>query len=840
MQDFEQLGAFYLGREFDPEAGKSTDNLLLYDARDLTTHGVIVGMTGSGKTGLALALLEEAAIDGIPSIAIDPKGDLGNLLLAFPDLRPEDFRPWVDEAEAARKGLSPDEFAAQTAETWAKGLAGSGQDGSRIRRFRDAVDLSIYTPGDTAGRPLQILRSFAAPPAEIMQDATAFRDRVMSAVSGLLELLGIKADPVQSREHILLSTILDRAWRAGQNLDIAALINEIMKPPFDKIGVFDIESFYPAKERFGLAMAMNNLIASPGFSAWMEGEPMDVQRLLYTPEGRPRVSIISIAHLSEPERMFFVTMLLNEILAWVRSQSGTGSLRALLYMDEIFGYFPPTANPPSKTPMLTLLKQARAYGFGVLLSTQNPVDLDYKGLANAGTWWIGRLQTERDKMRVLEGLEGAASAAGAGFDRGEMEKTLAGLGSRVFLMRNVHDDAPVIFSTRWVMSYMRGPMTLPQIRQAMSMSKPAGAPQDRAGARPDGANRAGTVSAEQPAAATASAHATVSTPPPASANAPLSAPSVESGTVRPVLPPGIEEYFLRPANPSADIVYRAGVAGSGRLHFVDAKAGVDTWVTRSFLAPLGEDGFADWEAASVLADPQTSFERNPGAGAAFSAVPSSALRKQSAGQWGKTLASHMYQNVALDLFACPELKLISSPGETEGDFTARLSQALRERRDAEVEKLKAKYASRLQTLTDRLRRAQERVEREKSQATQQKFSAALGAGATLLGALMGRRVISAGTVDRASTTMRRAGRIGKEQADVRRAGESLEELKLRLAELERQFEGEVEALRGRFDPAAVGVEKRHVRPRKSDIAIGTIGLCWTPWKKTTEGFLEPA
>jgi len=830
MQDFEQLGAFYLGREFDPEAGKTTDNLLLYDARDLTTHGVIVGMTGSGKTGLALALLEEAAIDGIPSIAIDPKGDLGNLLLAFPDLRPEDFRPWVDEAEAARKGLSPDEFAAQTAETWAKGLAGSGQDGSRIRRFRDAVDLSIYTPGDTAGRPLQILRSFAAPPAEIMQDATAFRDRVMSAVSGLLELLGIKADPVQSREHILLSTILDRAWRAGQNLDIAALINEIMKPPFDKIGVFDIESFYPAKERFGLAMAMNNLIASPGFSAWMEGEPMDVQRLLYTPEGKPRVSIISIAHLSEPERMFFVTMLLNEILAWVRSQSGTGSLRALLYMDEIFGYFPPTANPPSKTPMLTLLKQARAYGFGVLLSTQNPVDLDYKGLANAGTWWIGRLQTERDKMRVLEGLEGAASAAGAGFDRGEMEKTLAGLGSRVFLMRNVHDDAPVIFGTRWVMSYMRGPMTLPQIRQAMSLSKPAHATaQSGPGPQTATASRSGTVSAQPPPSRAA-----------ASAQVPSSAPSSGTGTARPVLPPGIEEYFLRPANPSADIVYRPGVVGSGRLHFVDAKAGVDTWVTRAFVAPLGEDGFADWEAASAGADPQTELDRQPVAGAAFSAVPSSALRKQSADQWGKTLVSHMYQNVALDLFACPELKLISKPGETEGDFTARLSQALRERRDEEVEKLKVKYASRLQTLTDRVRRAQERVEREKSQATQQKISAALGAGATLLGALMGRRMINAGTVDRASTTMRRAGRIGKEQADVRRADESLEELKLRLAELERQFEGEVEELHGRFDPAAAGVEKRNVRPRKTDIAIGTIGLCWTPWKKTPEGFLEPA
>ncbi len=465
MQDFEKLGAFYLGKEFDQGAGKQTDNLILYDAKDLTTHGVVVGMTGSGKTGLAMALLEEAAIDGIPAILIDPKGDLGNLLLGFPALQPSDFRPWIDEAEAGRKGLTPDDFAARTAEQWKNGLAEWGQDGARIQRLRDSVEMAVYTPGNSAGRPLQILRSFAAPPPAVAQDAGALRDRILSAVSGLLGLMGINADPIQSREHILLSNILDRAWRDGRSLDIAGIIGEIQKPPFDKIGVFDLESFFPAKERFGLAMALNNLIASPGFSAWMEGEALDIQRLLYTAEGKPRISVLYIAHLSDAERMFFVTILLNEILAWVRSQSGTSSLRALLYMDEIYGYFPPTANPPSKVPMLTLLKQARAFGLGIVLSTQNPVDLDYKGLANAGTWWIGRLQTERDKMRVIEGLEGAMSTAGASFDRAKMEQTLAGLGNRVFLMRNVHDDQPVVFQSRWALSYLRGPMTLPQIKQ---------------------------------------------------------------------------------------------------------------------------------------------------------------------------------------------------------------------------------------------------------------------------------------------------------------------------------------------------------------------------------------
>ncbi|HMP75208.1 MAG TPA: DUF87 domain-containing protein [Kiritimatiellia bacterium] len=805
MQDFEKLGAFYLGKEFELGAGRRTDNLLLYDAKDLTTHGVIVGMTGSGKTGLALSLLEEAAIDGIPTIAIDPKGDLGNLLLAFPDLQPSDFRPWIDPAEATRKGMDADAFAAKTAETWRNGLAEWGQDGARIRRFKDAVDLAIYTPGNAAGRPLQILRSFAAPSAETLQDASALRERIMSAVSGLLGLMGINADPIQSREHILLSNIFDRAWRDGRGLDIAAIIGEIQKPPFEKIGVFDLESFYPAKDRFGLAMALNNLIASPGFSAWMEGEPLDIQRLLYTPEGKPRIAILSIAHLSDAERMFFVTILLNEVLSWVRAQSGTSSLRALLYMDEIFGYFPPTANPPSKIPMLTLLKQARAFGVGVVLSTQNPVDLDYKGLANAGTWWIGRLQTERDKMRVVEGLEGAAATAGAGFDRGQIEQILAGLGNRVFLMRNVHDDEPVVFQSRWALSYLRGPMTLPQIKQAMSRSP--------------------------------SASASVSESVSESPVVPSSTPSVSA---RPVLPPEIAEYFLRPANPTGDLVYRASVIGVSKLHFVDAKAGVDTWVTRSLIAPVGEDGFADWEAARVEGDLKGVLDRQPMSGASFGAVPAAATRKQSANHWQKTLEAHLYQHVTLDLFVCPALKMTSRPDEPAGDFTARVGQALREKRDEEVGKLKAKYATRLQTLTDRIRRAEEKVAREKAQAGQQKLSTALGLGATILGALMGRRVMTAGNVSRAASTMKSAGRISKEAADVERAGESLEVTKQRMAELEQQFESEIEALQGQWDPDSATIDTTQVRPRKSDITIGAVGLCWTPWRKAADGLVEPA
>ena len=414
MVDVEKKGSFYLGRNYDwhkQQLDPDPAKIIQYDAGDLTTHAVCVGMTGSGKTGLCLALLEEAALNGVPAIAIDPKGDLGNLLLAFPQLRPEDFRPWIDESEAQKKNVSPDELAKETADLWRNGLAKWNEDGRgfRLSRCGGADDLHSRLQRRCAADGAKIVR---APPKVVLDDADALREKLVSTVSGLLSLLGIEADPVRSREHILLSQILEQTWRPGQSLDLPGMIRAIQSPPFAKVGFVDLESFFPVKDRTALAMQLNNFLASPGFSAWMEGDPLDIQKLFYTADKKPRLSIINIAHLNDTERMFFVTILLGELLAWVRAQPGTSNLRALFYMDEVFGYFPPSRNPPSKTPMLTLLKQARAFGLGIMLATQNPVDLDYKGLSNAGTWFLGRLQTERDKARVIEGLEGASAAAG--------------------------------------------------------------------------------------------------------------------------------------------------------------------------------------------------------------------------------------------------------------------------------------------------------------------------------------------------------------------------------------------------------------------------------------------
>jgi hypothetical protein len=793
--DYEKLASFYLGRVLGAD-GAPTDAPLLYDAKDLTTHGVCVGMTGSGKTGLCLALLEEAAIDGVPALAIDPKGDLGNLLLTFPQLRADDFAPWIDPAEAARAGATPADYAKTVAERWRKGLADWGQAPERISAFRNAADVAIYTPGSSAGRPLRLLRSFDAPPPALASDAEAVRERLQAAVSSLLALLGIDADPIQSRESILLQNIVSAAWSKGENLDLASLIRAIQQPPFERVGVFDLESFYPAKERMALAMNLNNLLASPSFGAWLEGEPLDIARLLYTPEGKPRLSVLSIAHLSEAERMFFVTLLLSELIAWMRAQLGTQSLRALLYMDEIFGYFPPTANPPSKQPMLTLLKQARAYGVGVMLATQNPVDLDYKGLANTGTWFLGRLQTERDKLRVLEGLEGASTATGNAFDRGAMERTLAGLGNRKFLMHNVHDDAPTLFESRWALSYLRGPLTREQIRKLTATSAPAAAP----------APAAGVVTAASPV------------------------PASPAPATRPTLPTGIEERFAAPpaTGTGGALVYEPHLFATASAHYVNAATKLDTWQTLALSARL-DDASADapWEALTELPG-KPALAASPAAGASFAPLPALAERPASYPRWTKMLESKLFQTRPLTMFECRALKAVSTAGESLGDFRARLRDKLRESRDLELEKLRQKWAPKLAQLQERLRRAEERAEREKDEYSSKKLETAVSMGASVLGALFGRKLASASNVGRAASVARSVGRAARQREDIARAEEGAETIAAQLKELEAAFNAETEALRAAGGVESLDVSEISVAPRKGDLSVDSLLLLWVP------------
>ncbi|MEM1413524.1 MAG: ATP-binding protein, partial [Myxococcota bacterium] len=462
MADFERLGAFYLGRPLDA-AGETRPEPLLYDARDLQTHAMCVGMTGSGKTGLCIGLLEEAAIDGVPAIAIDLKGDIGNMLLTFPELRGEDFAPWVDPGDASRKGRTVDEHAAAMAELWRNGLAKWGQGPERIRRYENAVERTIFTPGSTAGVPLAMVRGFGAPDAQTLADPVATAEKAEGASRALLALLGAGEADGPDRAQVFLANLLQRAWQTGTALDLGGLVRAVLDPPLRRVGVLDLDTFFPPKEREKLALELNALLGSPTFARWLAGEPLQTKRLLHTAEGKPRLSVVSLAHLEERERMFVLTLLLTDLIAWMRRQPGTTSLRAILYIDEVFGLLPPVREPASKRLLLTLLKQARAYGLGVVLATQNPVDLDYKAVSNCGTWFLGRLQTQRDVDRVIDGLTGAATRQGAALEPAALRKTLAGLEGRQFLMQNVHEEAPVLFRTRWVLSYLRGPMTEAEI-----------------------------------------------------------------------------------------------------------------------------------------------------------------------------------------------------------------------------------------------------------------------------------------------------------------------------------------------------------------------------------------
>src|SRR5262245_22688078 len=799
MQDFEKLGVFYLGRLCDPKTGKPRDDLLLYDSKDLVTHAVCVGMTGSGKTGLCLALLEEAAIDGIPAIVIDPKGDLGNLLLTFPGLSGPEFEPWVNEEDARKAGQPLADFAAKVAETWKKGLAEWGQDGDRIKRLREAADFAIYTPGSTAGVPLSVLKSFAAPPATVRADSDLFRERLAGTVTSLLGLLDVESDPVQGREHILLSTILSTAWTQGKDIAVAELVQMIQTPPVKQIGVMDLESVFPAKERFALAMRLNNLLASPGFAAWMQGDPLDVSALLHTLAGKPRISIISIAHLAEAERMFVVSLLLNQVVSWVRTQPGTTSLRALLYMDEIFGYFPPIANPPSKLPLLTLLKQARAFGFGVVLATQNPVDLDYKGIANAGTWFVGRLQTERDKARVLEGLEGAAAEAGAKYDRATMDKTLAGLGKRVFLMNNVHESGPALFQVRWAMSYLRGPLTREQIK------KLTGAP---------------------PAAAAAAA-------PAADSPAPQPAkPAQAAAAQRPVLPPDVPQVFLpvRANGPKGAVLnYHPQLLGSASVHFSDTKLNIEHDAAVSRLAGFPDGVVAvDWDTGTDTDITADEFETEPADGAQFAAPPAAASKAKSYDTWKKSLTDCLYRSQKLDLFYCADLDSYSTPGESERDFRVRLQHAAREERDAQAAKLREQLQPRVMALEERIRKAEQSVERERAQSRTSMWGTVLSVGSTIAGAFLGRKRISVTTISKATTAARGAGRVAQKEADVGRAKENVEALQQQLADLEAHFKEELDGLEKKVDPTTAALEANTVKPKKATITVTKVALGWTP------------
>lgn len=795
--NYEQLGVFYLGREVDAATMEEEQQLLLYDSSDMTTHAVIVGMTGSGKTGLGVGLIEEAAIDGIPVLAIDPKGDLGNLALTFPELRGEDFAPWVDPREAEQKGLSPEEYGQQQADVWRKGLADWHQEPSRIQRFRDAAKVSIYTPGSSAGRPISVLRSFAAPAQAILEDSDLFNERLATTASSLLTLVGADTDPL-GREQILLTSILEHAWRKSRDVDLVELVQAIQQPPISKLGVMDLDTVFPPNDRLKFAMAVNAVMAAPTFAAWTQGEPLDIQQLLYAPDGRAQVAVVTLAHLSDSERDFFMSLLLNEVVSWTRSQTGTSSLRAMVYIDELFGFLPPVSEPPTKKPLLTLLKQARAFGVGLTLATQNPVDIDYKALSNAGTWFIGRLQTERDKKRLVDGLTAAAPGAAS---VNELNDIIGRLGKRTFLLHNVHESQPAVFRTRWVLSYLAGPMSRDQIRQ---LSQTNSTPVE-----------------------------TVSTP---TTNAP--APTALA-TTPPFISAEVPQLYVPASRNGDSISYFPQILGAADVHYSNKTHHVNEDQRHLRLTELNEGIVAlDWRESETLSIELEDLADTPTLGITFQALPNITLDGKAAKQWGDLFQRWLRTDGALIRHRFAPLKLVSQSNESEQDFRLRCTQLLRERRDEEKEKIRKKYDGKLQTLERRRLSREQALESREQKAQSSQLDALVSVGSTLFGAFMNKRGPSSSSI---GTAVRRGTRVNQNRGDVARAREALEQTNAEIMALEQALKAELDQLASqRAHAEELKLDEISIKPTIRDIAMRFVGIAWVPYRQNEKGYWEKA
>ncbi len=802
------MSDLFLGGTIDPSADERTGDLTEYDPADLTTHGVIVGMTGSGKTGLGIIFLEEALLNGIPTLVIDPKGDMTNLLLTFPDFAPSDFEPWIDPGEVRTSGSTAAELAAEKAELWKNGLASWEIDGNRLRELGDGAGFTIYTPGSGTGVPVNILGSLDAPDVAFDDEAETLRDEIQGFVSGLLALVGIDADPISSREHILLANLIETSWRAGRSLLLEDLLAQIQRPPFKKLGVLDLDDFFPEKDRLALAMKLNGLVASPAFVTWSEGPPLDVGSLLWDAEGKPQAAIMYLAHLSEEERQFIVTLLLSKVVTWMRSQSGTGDLRALVYMDEVFGFVPPTAEPPAKKPILTMLKQARAFGVGMVLRTQNPVDLDYKAMSNAGTWCVGRLQTERDKARIVEALQSARGDT----DTAALDKTISGLGKRQFLLHNTHAKQPEIFTTRWAMSYLAGPLTREQIERL----------QETRGTTP-----ASSTGAAKPATSPGSA-----APTPTPAGEPVTAPASLADDEIPMMPDvadGVEVLHMAPAAPWAEQVgadpssarHEPAIAARLRLVFDEAKADLVHEEEWEAIVPLDGERLDTDSIIEVDYDDRDFGPAPEGAAYALTDAPIDTKTFFRSAQ--STIKDHVYRDERVTILTNPELKLYSRPGEDEAAFLERCDSEGQARADAEVAKLKDKYATRLKRIEKDLRAIDRRIEElaaDLEGMRQEQFIKGAGAVISILTGRSSTRSIT-GTARSRSSARSKEQRLRSEQ-------EKADDKVVEMEELQREFRDELEEINDRWEEIATRIESLEIGLEKQDIEVVDVALVWLP------------
>ena len=783
---YEKLGLFYLGQEIDIKSGEKTDELLLVKNKNLTTHAAIIGMTGSGKTGLGISMIEEAVLDKIPTIIIDPKGDMGNLLLAFDDFNPDSFEKWIDAGEAEKKGMSKSDYAQITAQNWEHGILNSFQNRDRVKRFKEGADFTIYTPGSSAGIGISALSSFDAPSKDVLNDPDTFAYLLNSTATSILALIGVDGDPLQSREYLLLTTIFNYFWKKEINLTLEELIGHIANPPFEKVGVLPLKSFYPQKDRLRLAMLLNNILASPTFSAWLEGEALDIEKLLYTKDAKPRVSILSIAHLNDNERMFFVTLFLNKFISWMRTQSGTSSLRAMLYMDEIYGFFPATSNPPSKNPMLLLLKQARAFGINITLSTQNPVDLDYKGLSNIGSWFIGRLQTKQDIDRVIDGLLKSGSDA---MDKKTISNLLANLNKRVFLFKSAHRDKISLFTTRWVLSYLRGPLSKPQIELLMSDKKEQIA-----------------ALKEEPKITKKSITKKESTPP--------------------MLSDKIKQYFFHPS-PVQNAEFEPYLIANAKIRYYNAKRSIDKEEEFRYKYYLDErSGDIEWDEGEKNSDDFNLYDTKSSQNTTFASLPKEILSADNLRSFEKEFSNYLYHQKLLTLYKVSKLKIESKLDESISSFKIRINDLLKIEKDEAIEKLRIQFDKKKAVIDRRYQRAITKLEKEEADVSAKTTDTVLAFGMTILDAFLGRSSIKRSTASRAGSTLRNARKIYSEKDDVKLAEQNVMEIEEEIKALANELEIEIENLSEEFVLDNYKIEEFYIKPRRSDIYDIELAILW--------------
>lgn len=816
---------FTLGRLFDMKTTKTQEQLLEYDPADLTTHGFVTGMTGSGKTGLCIGLMEEAALHGIPAIIVDPKGDLTNLLLHFPNLTQQDFEPWIDPDLGRRTGKSMQVLAAETARTWKEGLAGWGLGSADLQALASAADFAIYTPGSSSGIPVNILSSFQPPNLPWDENREDLREEIASTVTALLGLVGLNnIDPLRSREHILVSNILESAWSQKTNLELTDLVLQVQNPSFDRLGAFPLESFFPRKDRFELAMLLNNFLASPSFQTWLEGQSLDIPALLYTPEGRPRHSVFYLAHLDENERMFFVTLLYAAIETWMRAQRGTGGLRALVYFDEIFGYLPPVANPPSKTVILRMLKQARAFGVGLLLATQNPVDVDYKALSNTGSWFIGRLQTDQDKQRLLDGLQSATGNV----DRSEFDRLISGLQKRVFIYHNVRQPKPQVFTTRWTLNFLAGPLTRTQIPELNRL-----------------VNATLITSAVSPSTVKVTTPEVTANPESAqSVTAPVAPPvtvsaskTSETTASRTPPPPGIPEFFLPndlgvseaasalnlqdQASPEG-IIYRPALLCQAEVRFINTRYNLQYVKKATCVLESFSSGLVRWDDAGFRHLEPASLSQHPLPQARFATMPGWLGDAHRLDAMRKEFLEWVYRTGAIQLQTNDALKIYAGPDISTGEFREMCSEAARKAMEAEQKALSLKYEKKMDALEQKVKLQTMEVDEQQDQVSHRRLEEAGAAGELLLGMLAKRRRSLSTSLTKRRLTQQAKSNLEEEK-------QTLAALESQLNALEAEFKAALQEVQNRWSQTVNQVNKVPLAPQKKDIFLELFGLAWLPY-----------